>query len=205
MNGPSLLLADAILPSLIWIWPITVVLLLPIIVVDAQYARWRLNLMPGQAFRVFAVANVISTVIGFPLATLAANILQIKVQNHLYGNPQLNFEQWSRGGDPSNLARGFGQYPHSPLFAAAGKKFTIDYETRTVSLQLAEVGTTGRSSPLCFVIPLVAQGLQVNLAVDTGLQGIVLYKNRLRKGLPKMRIEGESTNVVMGRLRGTHR
>jgi predicted aspartyl protease len=83
------------------------------------------------------------------------------------------------------------------------KKFTIDYEKRTVSLQLAEVGTTGRSSSPCFVIPLVVQGLQVNLAVDTGLQGIVLYKNRLRKGLPKMRIEGESTNVVMGRLRGT--
>jgi hypothetical protein len=77
MNGPSPLLADAILPSLIWIWPITVVLLLPIIVVEAQYARRRLNLMPGQAFRVFAVANAISTVIGFPLAIVAANILQI--------------------------------------------------------------------------------------------------------------------------------
>jgi predicted aspartyl protease len=83
------------------------------------------------------------------------------------------------------------------------KKFTIDYETRTVSLQLPEVGTTGRSSSPCFVIPLVVQGLQVNLVVDTGVQGIVLYKNRLRKGLPKMRIEGESANVVMGRLRGT--
>ena len=83
------------------------------------------------------------------------------------------------------------------------KKFTIDYATRTVSLQLAEVGTTGRSFSPCLVIPLVVQGLQVNLAVDTGLQGIVLYKSRLRKGFPKMRIEGESTNVVMGRLRGT--
>ncbi len=93
MNGPSPLLADAILPSLIWIWPITVVLLLPIIVVEAQYARRCLNLMRGQAFRVFAVANVISTVIGFPLATVAGNVLQIKVQNQLYGNPQLNFEQ----------------------------------------------------------------------------------------------------------------
>jgi len=82
------------------------------------------------------------------------------------------------------------------------KKFTIDYDTRTVSLQLAE-GTTGRSYSPCFVVPLVVQGLQVNLAVDTGVQGIVLYRNRLRKGLPKMRIEGESTNVVMGRLRGT--
>jgi Zn-dependent protease with chaperone function len=100
-------------------------LLLPIILVEARYARTRLNLTLGQAFRVFAVANVISTVIGFPLATLAANIFQIKVQNQLYGNPQLNFEQWSRSGDPSNLARGFGQYPHGPLFAAAGLMFFL--------------------------------------------------------------------------------
>ena len=83
------------------------------------------------------------------------------------------------------------------------KKFTIDYDTRTVSLQLAEAGTTERSSSQCFVIPLVVQGIQVNLAVDTGLQGIVLYKDRLRTRLPKMRIAGESTNVAMGRLRGT--
>jgi hypothetical protein len=83
------------------------------------------------------------------------------------------------------------------------KKFTIDYDTRTVSLQLAEVGTTERSSSRCFVIPLAVQGIQVNLAVDTGLQGIVLYKDRLRKRLPKMRVEGESTDVTMGRLRGT--
>jgi hypothetical protein len=32
-------LADAILPGLTWVWLITVVLLLPIIVVEAQYAR----------------------------------------------------------------------------------------------------------------------------------------------------------------------
>ena len=125
MNGVTPLLADAILPSLIRIWPVTVVLLLPVILVEAQYARRRLNLTLGQAFRGLAVANVVSTIIGFPLATAVANILQIKVQNHLYGNSQLNFEQWSRSGDPSNLARGLGQYPHWPLFAAAGLMFML--------------------------------------------------------------------------------
>jgi len=43
----------------------------------------------------------------------------------------------------------------------------------------------------------------VHVVVDTGLQGILLYENRLRKRLPKMRIEGESTNAAMGRLRAT--
>ena len=83
------------------------------------------------------------------------------------------------------------------------KKFTIDYDRRTVSLQLAEAGTLERSLSSCFVIPLVVQGIPMHVAVDTGLQGILLYGNRLRKRLPKMRIDGESTNVAMGRVRAT--
>ena len=81
------------------------------------------------------------------------------------------------------------------------KKFSIDYDRRTVSLQLAEAETPERSTSTCFVVPLVVQGIPVHLAVDTGLQGIVLYGNHLRKRLPRMRIEGGSTNVAMGRLR----
>jgi predicted aspartyl protease len=83
------------------------------------------------------------------------------------------------------------------------KKFSIDYDRRTVSFQLAEDGTPEHSPSACFVVPLVVQGVPVHLAVDTGLQGILLYENRLRKRLPKMRIEGESTNAAMGRLRAT--
>jgi hypothetical protein len=113
------LLADAILPSLILIWPIAVVLLVPIVAVEAQYARRRLNLSGGQAFRVFAVANIVSAVIGFPIATVLAGAVQNKVQTHLYGTQQSNFDQWSRNGDVSNLARGFGQYPRWTLIAAA--------------------------------------------------------------------------------------
>jgi predicted aspartyl protease len=83
------------------------------------------------------------------------------------------------------------------------KKFTIDYDRRTVSLQLTEAGTPERSPASCIVIPLVVQEIPIHLAVDTGLQGILLYGNRLRKLLPKMRIDGESTNTAMGRLRAT--
>jgi predicted aspartyl protease len=83
------------------------------------------------------------------------------------------------------------------------KKFTIDYDRRTVSLQLTEAGTLERSLSSCFVIPLVVQGIPIHLAVDTGMQGILMYGNHLRKRLPMMRIDGESTNVAMGRLRAT--
>jgi len=84
-----------------------------------------------------------------------------------------------------------------------GRRFSIDYDRRTVSFQLDEDGTPERSPSVCFVVPLVVQGVPVHVVVDTGLQGILLYENRLRKRLPKMRIEGESTNAAMGRLRAT--
>jgi predicted aspartyl protease len=83
------------------------------------------------------------------------------------------------------------------------RKFSIDYDKRTVSFQLADDGTPDRSPSACFVVPVVVQGVRVHLVVDTGLQGILLYGNRLRKRLPKMRIEGEPTKAAMGSLRAT--
>jgi predicted aspartyl protease len=83
------------------------------------------------------------------------------------------------------------------------KKFSIDYQRRVISFQLPEAGSTERLLSACFVIPLVVQGVPIHLAVDTGLQGILLYKHKLLKRLPKLRMEGESTTVAMGRLLGT--
>jgi predicted aspartyl protease len=83
------------------------------------------------------------------------------------------------------------------------RKFSIDYDARIVSFRLADDGTPDHSPSACFVVPVVVQGVRVQLVVDTGLQGIVLYENRLRKRLPKMRIEGESSKAAMGRLRAT--
>jgi predicted aspartyl protease len=83
------------------------------------------------------------------------------------------------------------------------RKFTIDYDRRTVSIQMADDGTPARSTSPYFVVPLVVQGLRMDLIVDTGLQVIVLYKNRLHKRLPRVKTEGKLTNVTMGRSRGT--
>jgi predicted aspartyl protease len=83
------------------------------------------------------------------------------------------------------------------------REFFIDYDKKSVSFRLAQDGTPEHSPSACFVVPLVVQGVPVHLVVDTGLQGILLYKNRLGKRLPKMRIEGEPTNAAMGRLRAT--
>jgi hypothetical protein len=43
----------------------------------------------------------------------------------------------------------------------------------------------------------------MHLIVDTGFQGILLYKDRLRKGLPGLRTEGEAIEVGIGRLQTT--
>ena len=43
----------------------------------------------------------------------------------------------------------------------------------------------------------------MTLLVDTGLHDVLLYKDRLRKGLPNLRTEGESRVAVIGRLHAT--
>jgi hypothetical protein len=124
VNQLAPLLADAILPSLIMVWPITLVLLLPIIVVEAIYSRSRLGLSGGQAFRVFGTANLISTVIGFPIAMAVAAAIQNRMQVHLFGTPQANFEQLNRG-DVSHLGLAMGQYPRWILLGAAVLMFAM--------------------------------------------------------------------------------
>jgi hypothetical protein len=125
MNHFSPFLADAILPSLVLVWPITILLLLPIIGVEAKYARSRLNLSSGEAFRVFGIANVASTIVGFPIATAVAFAVQNRLQIRLFGTRQSNLDQWSRSGDVSRLAEGFGQYPRWTLIVAAVLMFAL--------------------------------------------------------------------------------
>ena len=124
MNHLFPLLADAILPSLMLVWPITVVLLLPIIAVEASYSRSRLGLSGGQAFRVFGAANVVSSVIGFPIATAVAAAIQNRMNVRLFGTRQTNWEQFSRG-DVSHLGLAIGQYPRWILIGAAVLMFAM--------------------------------------------------------------------------------
>jgi predicted aspartyl protease len=83
------------------------------------------------------------------------------------------------------------------------KKLFIDYEKQTVSWELAGDGTGGRPSPKYLSIPFVVQGFPMHLIIDTGFQGILLYKDRLHQGLPNLRTEGEAIKVGLGRLQTT--
>ena len=83
-----------------------------------------------------------------------------------------------------------------------GKKLSIDYEKLVVSFEAG--GQDGGPAPSrSFVVPIAVQGARMNLAVDTGLRYVLIYKDRLRKGLPNVRTEGESRATALGRLRAT--
>jgi predicted aspartyl protease len=43
----------------------------------------------------------------------------------------------------------------------------------------------------------------MHLILDTGFQGILLYKDRLRKGLPDLQTRGKPSEVDFGRLQTT--
>jgi predicted aspartyl protease len=84
-----------------------------------------------------------------------------------------------------------------------GKKLTIDYERRVLSFELAENGTGDRLPSRSLVVPIIIQGLRMRLLVDTGFRDVLLYRDRLRKGLPEIRTEGETRAAVIGRLPAT--
>jgi predicted aspartyl protease len=83
------------------------------------------------------------------------------------------------------------------------KKLFIDYEKQTISLELPSDGEERSPAPTYFAIPFIVQGRPMHLIIDTGFQGILLYKDRLHKALPELRTEGEAVEVGMGRLQLT--
>jgi predicted aspartyl protease len=50
----------------------------------------------------------------------------------------------------------------------------------------------------CLIVELQIQDRPVHLIVDTGLQGIILYEERLRKSVPELRTAGSIKNATMG-------
>ena len=80
------------------------------------------------------------------------------------------------------------------------QKLSIDYERKRISIEFEEGRGSETSTMNAFVVPVVIQGTSVHLVVDTGLQYVVLYQDRLRDALPHLRIEGEPRSAALGRL-----
>ena len=81
----------------------------------------------------------------------------------------------------------------------------IDYDTETVAFLVPAISTNsvqGRRKPFCLTTQLIVQGQPVNLLIDTGMEGILLYENRLRRRIPDLRLEGKTRNAQMGWVQG---
>lgn len=109
--------ADAVLPSLALASPITVLLLLPVVAIEAWYAGKRLNISRGQSWRVIGVANILSAVVGLPIGTVLGEGLQRRVEVHYYGTQQDNWKRLEKPGDvdAGSFSLALGQYPRWTL------------------------------------------------------------------------------------------
>jgi hypothetical protein len=81
-------LADAILPSLALVWPLFILLLIPIVAAEALYSRRRLKMGRWECIRVLGIANILSSIAGLPLGQLFGAGLQYATEGVYFRNPQ---------------------------------------------------------------------------------------------------------------------
>jgi len=83
--------------------------------------------------------------------------------------------------------------------------FVIDYDTRRVLFRhlqrdASSPSTTPASDHLTeLTVELRVQGYPVSLIVDTGLQGMVLFEDRLSRRIPQLKFEGGIETIMFGR------
>jgi predicted aspartyl protease len=78
---------------------------------------------------------------------------------------------------------------------------TIDFGAGKLLFDLSEARTyLAGADPMtqCLIVELQVQERPVHLIVDTGLQGILLYEERLRKSVPELRTAASIKNATMG-------
>ena len=83
-------------------------------------------------------------------------------------------------------------------------KIRVFYDSKLVVLepQKSDEHRTSAPSPGCFTVLVTAQGQRLKLAFDTGMSGILLYEDRIRKRTPQIRLTDEKTGSRLGRLQG---
>jgi predicted aspartyl protease len=78
---------------------------------------------------------------------------------------------------------------------------TFDYDTRRVLFSPIDhniQGTQMRPEPTCFTVRVQVQGHPIDLLLDTGLEGVLLYEDRIRAHVPGLRMEPGAKKVTIG-------
>jgi predicted aspartyl protease len=78
---------------------------------------------------------------------------------------------------------------------------TFDYDVRKVLFSPIDHNVEGvqmRSELICFTVRVQVQGHPVHLILDTGLEGVLLYEDRIRTNVPGLRMEAGAKRVTIG-------
>lgn len=132
---PTIAYADAVLPSLVLIWPITILLLIPIVVLETLYSKRPLGLSFWESIRVTGVANVLSSIAGLPIASLLSAGLQFGLESVYFRDLDQLRQRAARSGldmDRNQITRHdydkllfLGLYPRWILLVSAGAMVII--------------------------------------------------------------------------------
>jgi predicted aspartyl protease len=78
--------------------------------------------------------------------------------------------------------------------------FSIDYDARKVFFGPVDTasGVPMSSDAVCLSVQVLAGDTPIQLVVDTGAQGLVLYEDRVISRVPQLRIGGETAGTSMG-------
>jgi predicted aspartyl protease len=87
----------------------------------------------------------------------------------------------------------------------ASSRLGIFYDSKIVVLKPRDSNsqrTLERERPRCLTVEALVQGHAVRLIVDTGMNGILIYEDRIRKQIPNLRLTDERTDAHLGQLQG---
>jgi len=101
----------------------------------------------------------------------------------------------------SEFAEGVDAIAGLDLLSIA-ESIRIDYRSHLVTIKgpAADLGVSPKAGAITVLVPL--QGQPACLFLDTGLQGLLLYEDRLQRHLPHLKLSGRISRAYAGRLRG---
>jgi gag-polyprotein putative aspartyl protease len=81
----------------------------------------------------------------------------------------------------------------------------IFYDSKMLVLKPRDANAQAASReerPECFTVQVMLQDHPIRLLFDTGMEGILLYEDRIRKHIPDLRLKDVRKDAHQGRLRG---
>lgn len=86
---PSAARADVVFPALVYVWPIMILIFIPIVLIETLYTWKRLGMGFWKIAWVTTIANLLSSLAGLPIATVIAGGLEYLLESIVrYNSPR---------------------------------------------------------------------------------------------------------------------